>query len=121
MANWEKYLEKNYFNPEHPASFEGPLRLYKVVKEGKFKISHSQIKKWIQKQESDSRNKGVKRKFQRGRVIVAGIDDQFDTDLASFIFYVDENDGYKYLSVVKGILVDMGGFNLSKIKVLMKW
>ena len=46
MANWEKYLEKIYFNPEHPASFEGPLQLYKVVKEeGKFKISHSQIKK----------------------------------------------------------------------------
>ena len=45
MANWEKYLEKIYFNPEHPASFEGPLQLYKVVKEeAKFKISHSQIK-----------------------------------------------------------------------------
>ena len=92
MDNWEKYLEKIYFNPEHPASFEGPLRLYKVVKEeGKFKISHSQIKKWIQKQESYSRNKGVKKKFERGRVIVAGIDDQFDADLASFISYADEN------------------------------
>ena len=101
MANWEKYLEKIYFNPEHPASFEGPLRLYKVVKEEvKFKISHSQIKTWIRKQESYSRNKGVKRKFQRGRVIVAGIDDQFDADLASFISYADENDGYKYLLVV---------------------
>ena len=51
-----------------------------VKKEGKYTISHSQIKKWIQKQESYSRNKGVKRNFQRGRVIVAGIDDQFDAD-----------------------------------------
>ena len=109
MANWEKYLEKIYFNPEHPASFEGPLRLYKVVKdEGKFKISHSQIKKWIQKQESYSRNKGVKRKFERGRVIVAGIDDQFDADLASFISYADENDGYKYLLVVIDIFSRYG-------------
>ena len=101
MSNWEKYLEKIYFNPEHPASFEGPLRLYKIVKqEGKYNISHGQIKRWIQKQESYSRNKGVKREFQRGRVIVAGIDDQFDADLASFISYADENDGYKYLLAV---------------------
>ena len=75
--------------------------MYKIVKkEGKHKISHSQIKKWIQKQESYSLNKGLKRKFQRGRVVVEGIDDQFDIDLASLIYYVDENDGYKYLLVV---------------------
>ena len=101
MSNWEKYLRQIYFNPEHPASFEGPKRLYDVVKkEGKYKISHSQIKRWIQKQESYSRNKGVKRQFERGRVIVAGIDDQFDADLASLIDYANENDGYKYLLVV---------------------
>ena len=66
-----------------------------MKQEGKYKISHNQIKKWIQKQESYSRNKGVKRKFQRGRVIVSGIDDQFDADLASFISYADENDHWR--------------------------
>ena len=71
-----------------------------LKKEGKHKISHSQFKKWIQKQESYSRNKSVKRKFQHGRVIVAGIDDQFDADLASLVYYADDNDGYKYLLVV---------------------
>ena len=101
MSNWEKYLEKIYFDPSHPASFESPLRLYKIVKsEGKYNISHSQIKKWIQKKESYSRNKGVKRNFQRGRVIVKGIDDQFDADLASFIPYAEDNDGFKYLLAV---------------------
>ena len=33
-------------------------------------------------------------------VIVSGIDDQFDADLASFISYANDNDGYKYLLVV---------------------
>ena len=85
MSNWEKYLKDIYLDPSHPASFGSPDRLYKIVKkEGKHKISHSQIKKWIQKQESYSLNKGLKRKFQRGRVVVEGIDDQFDIDLASF-------------------------------------
>ena len=79
MSNWEKYLNDIYLDPSHPASFGSPDRLYKIVKkEGKHKISHSQIKKWIQKQESYSLNKGLKRKFQRGRVVVEGIDDQFD-------------------------------------------
>lgn len=101
MSNWEKYLEKIYFDPAHPDSFAGPVRLYQAVKkEGKYKISHSQIKRWIQKQESYSRNKGVKRRFERSKVIVAGIDDQFDADLASFISYADENDGYRYLLAV---------------------
>ena len=66
MSNWEKYLEQIYFNPEHAASFEGPKRLYESVKkEGRYKISHGQIKCWIQKQESYSQNKGVKRQFER--------------------------------------------------------
>ena len=64
MSNWENYLKELYFNSSHPASFGSPERLYNnVKKEGKFKISHSQIKKWIQKQESYSRNKGTKRNF----------------------------------------------------------
>ena len=101
MSNWEKYLKEIYLNPSHPASFTNPQTLYRYIKkEGKFKISHSQIKRWIQKQESYSRNKSVKRNFQRGRVIVAGIDDQFDADLASLVYYADDNDGYKYLLVV---------------------
>ena len=95
MSNWEKYLKEIYLDPSHPTSFSNPQTLYKVAKkEGKYKISHSQIKKWIQKKESYSRNKSVKRNFQRGRVIV------FDADLASLVYYADQNDGYKYLLVV---------------------
>ena len=42
----------------------------------------------------------MKRIFERGHVIVEGIDDQFDIDLASLIYYADDNNGYKYLLVV---------------------
>ena len=31
---------------------------------------------------------------------MAGIDDQFDADLASLVFYANDNDGYNYLLVV---------------------
>ena len=109
MSNWEKYLKDIYLDPSHPASFSSPDCLYKIVKkEGKHKISHSQIKQWIQKQESYSLNKGLKTKFQRRRFIVEGIDDQFDIDLASLIYYADENDSYKYLLVVIDIFSRYG-------------
>lgn len=101
MSNWEQYLSKIYFDPSHPVSYEGPRRLYDFVKkEGKYRLSHGQIKKWLQKQNSYSINKTAKRNFQRSRVIVSGIDDQFDADLASFIPYSNDNDGFKYLLVV---------------------
>ena len=60
----------------------------------------TKLKKWLQKQNSYSINKTAKRNFQRSHVIVSGIDDQFDADLASFISYANDNDGYKYLLVV---------------------
>ena len=101
MSKWKEYLQKIYYDPSHPASYEGLNNLYNAVKqEGKFKISHKQIKDWLENQDTYSLNKAVRRNFQRGRVIVSGIDDQWDADLASFAHDADQNDGYKYLLVV---------------------
>ena len=101
MAPWEDYLRRIYYDPSHPASYEGEKVVYDAVKrEGKYKISHKQVREWLQNQDAYSLNNSVKRNFQRGRVIVAGIGDQWDADLASFARDSDENDGYKYLLVV---------------------
>lgn len=109
MSKIEKYLKKIYYDPSHPASYEGAQNLYEAVrKEGKFKISHSKLKKWLQNQDIYTLNKSVKRNFQRGRVIVSGIDDQWDADLASLIQEADANDGYKYLLVVIDIFSRYG-------------
>ena len=94
---------KKYFHLKSNAVYNSSAK-----NEGKYKISHDQIKNWIQKQESYSRNKGVKRIFEWGHVIVAGIDDQFDADLASLSYYADDNDGYKYLLVVIDIFSRFG-------------
>ena len=97
MSKWKEYLQKIYYDPSHPASYEGLNHLYNAVKqEGKFKISHKQIKDWLENQDTYSLNKAVRRNFQRGRVIVSGIDDQWDADLASFARDTEQNDGYKY-------------------------
>ena len=108
-ATWREYLKKMYFDPSIPGSFEGVNKLYEQVKkEGKFKLSKTKIKKWLQNQLSFSLNKRVNRNFKRGKVIVAGIDDQFDADLASMVDYEKSNDGYKYLLVVIDIFSRYG-------------
>ena len=58
------------------------------------------MKQWLQNQQSYSLNKDVDRKFQRGKVMVKGIDDQFDADLASMSDYAKDNNGYKYFLAV---------------------
>ena len=64
MAPWEDYLRKIYYNPSHPASFEGEKALYNAAKkEGRYRISHSQIRKFLRNQDSYSLNKAVKRNF----------------------------------------------------------
>ena len=45
----QRYLEKIYYNPAHPASYQGPRKLFQVVKqEGKHKITFKEIKEWLQ-------------------------------------------------------------------------
>ena len=103
---WREYPKKIYFNPGNPGSYEGVNKLYKQVKkEGKFNLSKVKIKRWLQNQLSFSLNKHISRTFKRGIVIVEGIDDQFEADLASMTDYEKSNDGYKYLLVVKDIFL----------------
>ena len=57
-ASWEQYLKKICYDPSNPASFTGSENSY-----------------------SDKNPSALKRSFKRNKVIVKGIDDQWDVDL----------------------------------------
>ncbi len=100
MTDWKQYLDSIYFDPRNPASYAGIEKLYKHVKsEGKHKIDRHNIREWLQDQESYSLTRGARRKFLRSRVIVEGIDSQWDMDLMDMVELSSENDGYKYVLV----------------------
>ena len=100
MSEWKKYLASIYYDVNHPGSYAGPDKLYLAVKsEGKFKIGKYRIRKWLQDQESYSLTRGARRKFPRNRVIVDGVDSQWDIDLADMSQISKENDSYKYVLV----------------------
>ena len=100
MTNWKEYLSSLYFNPKLPSSYLGPEKLYQLVKsQAKFKIGRHGIRKWLQDQEAYSLTRGARRKYIRSRVIVAGIDSQWDVDLMDMVDIAKLNDGVKYVLV----------------------
>lgn len=75
-------------------------RLYDdVKKEGKFKVSRAKIKEWLMSQDTYTLHKPVHRNFKRNRVMVGGIDQQWQMDLADMQSMQKLNDGYRYLLV----------------------
>ncbi|GBN66759.1 hypothetical protein AVEN_169118-1 [Araneus ventricosus] len=90
----ENSLEKFYKNLEEPASFAGLNALSRAVRN---RIKTKDIKKWLETEESYTLHKAVRRKFKRNRVIVGGIDEQFQADLLDMQFLSKYNSEYKYL------------------------
>jgi hypothetical protein len=51
-----------YYDPKRPGGFGGADRLYEdVKKEGKFAISHKEIKEWLMKQDAYTLHKPMRR------------------------------------------------------------
>ena len=81
--SYEDYLKSIYYDPKHPGSFGGLEKLYRAVRrEGKYVLSRSKIRKWLQKQETFTLHRQINRKFKRTHVIVPEIGYQWDADTA---------------------------------------
>ena len=96
----DEYLAQVYYNPKRSGAPGGVERLYRdVKKDGKYDISRAQLKKWLMKQDTYTLHKPARRHYNRNRVIVGGIDELWQMDLADMQAIAAENDGYRYLLV----------------------
>ena len=96
----DEYLTQLYYNPKRSGALGGVERLYRdVKKDGKYAISCAQLKKWLMKQDTYTLHKPARRHYKRNRVIVGGIDELWQMDLADMQTMPAENDGYRYLLV----------------------
>lgn len=99
--SWEDYLKQVYNDPVNAGSFSGPDKLYRYVRnQGKYVLSKYKIRKWLQRQEAYSLQRGVRRHFKRNRVVALGIDDQWDVDLMDMSKYAKQNDGVAFVLIV---------------------
>ena len=97
---YQDYLEKTYYDPQHPGSFGGVDKLYKAVRqEGKFVLGKAKIRKWLETQETFSLHRQIIRKFWIRKVIAPFIDYHWDADTAVMKSFTKYNDGYAYFVV----------------------
>eukprot|EP00732_Lithocolla_globosa_P002836 Lithocolla_globosa_v1_NODE_1995_length_2217_cov_64.659574.p2 type:complete len:155 gc:universal NODE_1995_length_2217_cov_64.659574:967-503(-) len=95
-------IEKAFEDPK--TGFVRPELFKKQLKEDGKDITLEQLEEKLEGVEAYTLNKPAKRNFQRRRVYVGGIDDQWQADLVDMTRFSKENDGYKFILTVIDIL-----------------
>lgn len=97
----DSILKKIYYDLSSAGAYAGPDKLYRVLKaQGVKDIGKHTITKWLHNQDSYSLQKPARNTFKKAKVVVSGIDDQFDADLADVSNVSNENNDVKYLLFV---------------------
>ena len=91
------FLFDYYFDTKSPVAFTSPLALYREAKKRYPFLTFSQVKTWLQSKDAYILHKPVRYNFPRNRVIVTGIDDQWQADLVDVSSLARFNKGYKFL------------------------
>src|SRR5260370_23003718 len=95
-----KLLEKIYYSPENPASFSGAYKLYNEAKKYNSSIKLNEVKDWLRTQHVYTLHRPARRRWQRNRIYVSYIDEQWEIDLIDLRVYSRQNDGYNYILMV---------------------
>ena len=91
------FLSDYYFDTKSPVAFTSPLALYREAKKRYPSLTFRQVKTWLQSKDTYTLHKPVRYNFPRNRVIVTGIDDQWQADLVDITSLAPFNKGYKFL------------------------
>jgi transposase InsO family protein len=101
-----KILTKLYYDPKSSASYGGKKTLETALEEELKrrrlvrKKLPTLVEKWLEDQPTYTLHKQPRRNFPRRRVIVGGINDQWQCDLMDVQALSNENAGYKYILMV---------------------
>ena len=96
----DQLLSRLSYNPKSSVAFSGAHRLYLAAKQKKKNVTPQKVREWLEKQTSYTLHKPIQRRFRRRRVIVAGIDHQWQADLADVSSLQKQNNGFRYLLCV---------------------
>ncbi len=91
-------MKKAYYTPSNPGSLGGKKRLKDaVLKDSSVRLSDKEVSEWLAGEDAYTLHKTAPIKYKRNRVVVYGIDTQFQADLVDMSAYAKDNDGHKYL------------------------
>ena len=75
------FLSDYYFDTKRPVAFTSPLALYREARKRYTSLTFRQVKTWLQSKDTYILHKPVQYNFPKNRVMVIGIDDQWQADL----------------------------------------
>ncbi len=91
-------MKKAYYTPSNPGSLGGKKRLKDaVLKDSGVRLSDKEVSEWLAGEDAYTLHKTAPIKYKRNRVVVYGVDTQFQADLVDMCAYAKDNDGHKYL------------------------
>ena len=90
-------FDKLYYDPKSPAGYAGEQALYKLARKSSKNVKLKDVRNWLKKQQTYTLHKPIRRKFLRRKTVVAGIDHQWQADLADMSKMSKSNDKFRYL------------------------
>ncbi|RWS06709.1 uncharacterized protein B4U79_02789 [Dinothrombium tinctorium] len=93
-------LDKIYYDPRNPASFSSAKKLFCAARNISPSITFHDVNQWLSTQPTYTLHKTGRKRFERNKIIVNGIDEQWQADLADLTSFSSLNKGFKYLLCV---------------------
>lgn len=95
-----KALADIYYNPKNSASFGSAQKLYKAVKEKFPTATLIDVQNWLSGELAYTLHYPARRRFQRNKIVVTCMDEQWEADLVDMKEVSRHNDNYKYILTV---------------------
>lgn len=100
----EDLLNDVYYNLNSPACYAGVYAIYKEAKKRSKKVTYKDVREFLCRQNTYTMHKPVSRKYKTNKTISAGLDVDWQADLADMRMLKKKNSGYAYILVVIDVL-----------------
>ena len=101
-------LKDVYYNPSSPACYTGLYSVYREAKKREPGIKLSDVRSFLQEQDTYTLHKPIRRKFPRNKTIAIGIDTDWQADLCDVQKFESQNAGHKFILTVIDVLSKYG-------------
>ena len=100
----ESLLKGVYYDLSSPAVYSGVNAVYREAKKQDPLVKVSDVTDFLQKQDTYTLHKGIRRNFARKRTVAVGVDTDWQADLCDMQNLKKHNKGYTYILTVIDVL-----------------
>ncbi|KAJ8036279.1 hypothetical protein HOLleu_20207 [Holothuria leucospilota] len=90
-------LRNIYYDACHPAGYRGIAEFLRHAMKRRSNTTREDVERWLRSEDTYTLHRRVRRKYERNRVHVHGIDDQLQADLLNVTALSRHNRGIRFL------------------------